>query len=123
MQRWPSLFRKPTAGEVQSLELGDDEQLATVLLEGQVAEPLEDLRHLLSVSGGKTTTRSCVNEPRETPTQPFGLFVMPYLKKPDPSRIPAMLSRATPVFTMFGFWTTPNNATVNNSPEEHTQIS
>lgn len=34
-----------------------------------------------------------------------------------------MLSRATPVFTMFGFWTTPNNATVNNSPEERSQVS
>lgn len=47
----------------------------------------------------------------------------PYLRKPDPTRIPAILSRATPVFTMFGFWTTPSNATVNNSPDGHTHIS
>lgn len=35
-----------TAGELQSVELGDDEELAAVLLEGQVAEPLKDLGHL-----------------------------------------------------------------------------
>lgn len=35
-----------TAEELQSVELGDDEELAAVLLEGQVAEPLEDLGHL-----------------------------------------------------------------------------
>lgn len=29
------------------MELGDYEQLAAVLLEGEVAEPLEDHRHLL----------------------------------------------------------------------------
>lgn len=35
-----------TAEELQSVELVDDEELAAVLLEGQVAEPLEDLGHL-----------------------------------------------------------------------------
>lgn len=40
-------MNKLTACEAESLELGDYEQLAAVLLEGQVAEPLEDLRHLL----------------------------------------------------------------------------
>lgn len=50
-------LEKPTAREVQPFKLGDDEQLAAVLLEGQIAEPLEDLRHLLGVSGGKTTMR------------------------------------------------------------------
>lgn len=48
---------------------------------------------------------------------------MPYLRKPDPTRIPAILSRATPVFTMFGSWTTPSKATVNSSPEERSPIS
>ena len=43
---------------------------------------------------------------------------MSHLKKPDPTKIPAMLSRATPVLTMLGSWTTPNNTTVSNSPEE-----
>lgn len=56
-QRRTSFLRRPTAGEVQSLKLGDDQQLAAVLLEGQVAEPLEDLWHLLGVSGGTRTTR------------------------------------------------------------------
>lgn len=51
------LKRKRTAGEVQSFKLCDDEQLAAVLLEGQVAEPLEDLWHLLGVSDRKTKTR------------------------------------------------------------------
>lgn len=46
--------------------------------------------------------------------------MMPHLRKPDPTRTPAMLSRATPVLTMFGSWTTPNKTTVNNSPEGHT---
>lgn len=32
------------------MELGDYEQLTAVLLESQVAKPLEDLRHLLGVS-------------------------------------------------------------------------
>lgn len=39
-----------------------------------------------------------------------------YLKKPEPSRIPAMLSRATPVLTMLGSWTTPSSTTVSSSP-------
>lgn len=52
-----SLRGTPTAGEVQSLKLGDDEQLAAVLLEGQVAEPLENRRHLLGVSGERSTRR------------------------------------------------------------------
>lgn len=50
-------------------------------------------------------------------------FGSTYLRKPDPTRIPAILSRATPVFTMLGSWTTPNSATVSSSPEEHTRIS
>lgn len=54
---WPSPSSKPTAGEVQALKLGDDEQLAAVLLEGQVAEPLEDLRHLLGAPAGRRSTR------------------------------------------------------------------
>lgn len=39
-----------------------------------------------------------------------------HLKKPDPTKIPAMFSRATPVLTMLGSWTTPNSTTVSNSP-------
>lgn len=57
-------LKKRTAGEVQSFKLCDDEQLAAVLLEGQVAEPLEDLWHLLGVSGRETKTRRCISEPR-----------------------------------------------------------
>lgn len=40
-----------------------------------------------------------------------------HLRKPEPTKIPAILSRATPVLTMFGSWTTPNSTTVSNSPE------
>lgn len=43
----PLCVDKLTAGEGESVELGDDEQLAAVLLEGQVTEPLEELGHLL----------------------------------------------------------------------------
>lgn len=35
------------ACEVESMELSDDEKLTAVLLESQVAEPLENHRHLL----------------------------------------------------------------------------
>lgn len=49
-----------TACEVESLELSDYEQLTAVLLEGQVAKPLEDLWHLLGASVGKKSRRgSC----------------------------------------------------------------
>lgn len=41
-----------------------------------------------------------------------------YLRKPDPTTIPAILSRATPVLTMLGSWTTPSSTTVSNSPDE-----
>lgn len=44
---------------------------------------------------------------------------MSNLRKPDPTRIPAMLSKATPELTMLGSWTTPNRTTVNNSPEKN----
>lgn len=36
--------------------------------------------------------------------------------------IPAILSRATPVLTILGSWTTPNNTTVSNSPEEKRKL-
>lgn len=39
-------MKRLTACEVESVELSDYEQLTAVLLEGQVAEPLEDHRHL-----------------------------------------------------------------------------
>ena len=42
------------------MELGDYEQLAAVLLEGQVAEPLEDHRHVLGASVGRKRRGKCV---------------------------------------------------------------
>lgn len=47
-----------TASEVETVELVDDEQLTAVLLEGEVAEPLEHHRHLLGAptEGGEGQT-------------------------------------------------------------------
>lgn len=49
--------KRLTACEVESLELDDYEQLAAILLEGQVAKPLEDLWHLLGTSVEKEQKR------------------------------------------------------------------
>lgn len=103
-----------TAVELQSVELGDDEELAAVLLEGQVAEPLEDLGHLQC-----TPVRGNTEELLEIHTSSFSCSMQLHatnLRNPDPTRIPAMLSRATPVLTMLGSWTTPRRTTVRSSP-------
>lgn len=42
------------------MELRDYEQLTAVLLEGQVAEPLEDHRHLLGVPVERKRSKRCV---------------------------------------------------------------
>lgn len=52
--------KKLTACEVESVELGDYEQLTAVLLEGKVAEPLEDHWHLLGASVERKREVRCV---------------------------------------------------------------
>lgn len=49
--------KRLTACEVESLELSDYEQLAAILLEGQVTKPLEDHWHLLGTSVEKEQKR------------------------------------------------------------------
>lgn len=44
-----------------------------------------------------------------------------HLRNPEPTQIPAILSRATPLLTMLGSWTTPNSTTVSNSPDKKGQ--
>lgn len=53
-------YKQLTACEVESFELSDYEQLTAVLLEGQVAEPLEDHGHLLGASVERKRRGRCV---------------------------------------------------------------
>ncbi len=58
-----------TAGEVKLVELSDYKQLTAVLLKGQVAQPLEDLWHLLVASvkrrRGRCATSSMCLRPKK----------------------------------------------------------